>query len=321
MFQEKEKWFFQNESSISSSFKNETTLQSSSLLTMQEDNQLIYQSNSKNSNHQFPLRNLSESNQDRKIQLAIKKISPYYDEQIETVFVNATDCPASLCNDMRKSSCIDNSRSLNSSNFKLIYNGNVLSPALSFAFQGVKNGSELTMIIQNDDFAFKSSISTSKIFNCNQFIKNSFLVKNRRENAITNLRNRFDKNWGKMFRDSDFVFEQIRDSIDPTTSGESARISDIKRLRAEENNIIFQKVCRRFQRIEENSTNFNGMNPNICNPTIIPEKKSEPSTCPLPDLESSKQQPLKTHNFMMLSDASTSSCRDRVFPDGLYEKY
>ena len=334
MIQEKKKWVIQKESSFRSSFLINDGVSLTSQFTLPfETNDSLFNSNyssnyslerqptleiENNHNHSFL--------QNQQIQLTItKKDNTISQEQSKTIIVNASDCPASLCYDHESVFCVDDDlveAKPITSQFKVIFNGRVLSPALSFAFQGVKNGSELCIVpISQQELSPTSSSSKSfKFMNASQFIKSNFSTKNQREHIINYLHQRFNKQWSDKFRDSDSVFEQIRDSIDPTTSEEFARISDIKRLRAEEKSNVYQKVYQRYRRIEANSTIDNDKAATTLPPTIIPEKLLEPSSNPLPGLEMTHQL-MKKSNFIMPNVTSPSSCRDRVFSDELFQKF
>lgn len=333
MIQEKEKWAFLNDSlfNIPSLNNSLISLSSSQIKSSTENN--INLSNSNNlpnfptlhSDHPFPA-NLTYEPDPQFFQTQQITITVTYanysntPRRSETIKVSMTDCPISLCHGIDSSSCADNGLINNQlpcftsqSNFKIIFEGRVLSPALSFSFQGVKDGSELFVIHSNQNSSTSNIRRSDKFLTPNQIITKRFLTNGKRENIMNHLHQRFDKQWGNKFHDSDSVFEQIKDSIDPTTAGESARLSDIKRLRAEENNNTYQKVCQRFQKIESSNDYF----PNYSIPTIVPGKQSEPSSSPLPGLREAQYQP-NNFSIMMINVQSPNLCRSKIFSDELF---
>ena len=148
---------------------------------------------------------------------------------------------------------------------RFILNGRLLCPALSLKFNGVKDGDSI--------IAIPSSVNLAN--NPNRSFSNNRNGKFR----VQKLKERFDRNWANKFIDPDSVFEQLRDAADPDTARESARLSDLFRIKIENNAASYRKVCNKFI-FDHNA---------ICecekkSVTVIPEKSFSPSTEFLPEM-------------------------------------
>lgn len=156
---------------------------------------------------------------------------------------------------------------------RFISNGRVLIPASTLKFNGVKDGDTILAIgPRNDD-----NIS-----------RNRSMMNKRKLFSIEKLKERFDKNWANKFVDPDAIYEQLRDSTDPKTAAESARLSDLFRMRVESNSSAYRKVCTKFSNDSISNlsfdSNFSSPNKSKKMPTVIPEKPLSPSTSSLPEL-------------------------------------
>jgi hypothetical protein len=81
--------------------------------------------------------------------------------------------------------------------------------------------------------------------------------------------------WINMTRDQENVRELIRWMLDPTTSGEAARLRDLHMIKAEQRPRSFAKVCSTFQQANRQGST-------IGQTTISSERPQFPSTDALP---------------------------------------
>lgn len=91
-------------------------------------------------------------------------------------------------------------------------------------------------------------------------------------------------------RDPEFVFQRFKDSINPDTAFEAARITDIYRSKIESNSLSFRKLCKKYNNLSSNDR----IRKNPSMPTILPNKANEPSTEFLPELCSPESRPIHT---------------------------
>lgn len=158
---------------------------------------------------------------------------------------------------------------------RFISNGRVLIPASTLKFNGVKDGDTILALgPRNNELNLlsggKNKTNKNKLF------------------SIEKLKERFDKNWANKFVDPDAIYEQLRGQTDPKTAAESARLSDLFRMRVESNSSAYRKVCTKYT--DDNISNFS-IGSNFSSPkksikceTVIPEKPLAPSTTSLPGL-------------------------------------
>lgn len=159
---------------------------------------------------------------------------------------------------------------------RFVSNGRVLIPASSLKFNGVKDGDAILALgPKSNDSNLLSQKKT--IMNQQKFF------------SIKKLKERFDKNWANKFVDPDSIYEQLRDATDPKTAHESARLSDLFKMRVESNSSAYRKVCTKFS--DDNISNLPVENSNFSKQskskkivTVIPEKPLSPSTTSLPEL-------------------------------------
>ena len=160
---------------------------------------------------------------------------------------------------------------LGNRNMRFVSNGRILSPALSFTFNGIKDGDSITALHPQQNisqFDLPTPYQRSKYGASKRF-------------KVNKIKERFEKNWAEKYIDPDSVFEQLRDATDPRTANESARISDLFKMRVENNRFAFRKVCLKLNFQDDDL--FFGRNGAPLN-TIIPSKSFSPSTELLPDL-------------------------------------
>ncbi|KAK8842356.1 hypothetical protein M9Y10_025935 [Tritrichomonas musculus] len=156
-------------------------------------------------------------------------------------------------------------------NMRFVSNGRVLLPALSFKFNGIKDGSTIIALPPKNDIPKLTHTTSFQRIKYNET----------KRFTISKIKERFEKNWAEKYRDPDSIFEQLRDTTDPRTADESARISDLFRMRIENNHIAFRKVCNKFNLKDDDL--FFAPNEETLN-TVIPSKSFSPSTKLLPEL-------------------------------------
>ncbi|OHS92971.1 hypothetical protein TRFO_12160 [Tritrichomonas foetus] len=179
-----------------------------------------------------------------------------------TVVVNLTDTVSSILSIVGKSDA------------RVIFSGQVLSPALSLMFYGIGDGSQVILLTPENTY---------------QPPKPQGLYRN---NSYTRLINDESKRVQKFFeekcagkvRDPEAVLQRFQDATNPMTALESARITDVYRSRIEANTNSFRRLCKKYRSLVELERC-----PKMSTPTILPEKAEEPSTELLPELI---QQPI-----------------------------
>lgn len=154
----------------------------------------------------------------------------------------------------------------NPGDLQFLHKGRILCPSMSLAFLGVNDGDEIYAVGMPSipvRAKPKSSPSLSGP-------------------SLDRLRERFDAKWATRFRDPDAVFEQLRDSSNPLTAAESARLADLFRTRIETNVSGFRRVCNRFSRLTNGESISRQRTPPTTPVTVVPEKPLCPSTDLLP---------------------------------------
>lgn len=192
-------------------------------------------------------------------------------EQVN-VFVNGT--PASF-NSLDPLYSIEDM--LGTRNLRFVSNGRLLSPALSFKFNEIKDGDSISALPHQQNMPILQKPTSYQItkFNASKRFK------------VNKIKERFEKNWAEKYIDPDSVFEQLRDATDPRTADESARISDLFKMRVENNRFAFRKVCNKLN-FQDNDLFFEHNEAPLI--TIIPSKSFSPSTDLLPDLSFQNDQ-------------------------------
>jgi hypothetical protein len=117
--------------------------------------------------------------------------------------------------------------------YKLVYNGTILNPSLSFSFYG----------ITQRDLIYVISPQTKEVVKTPPVSQIPDLTKHIREH--------FDRNWAHRTNDTEATFQRFKDSVDKVTCMENARLVDIKRSKMEANPSQYRKVCQRFEKMVE----------------------------------------------------------------------
>jgi hypothetical protein len=97
------------------------------------------------------------------------------------------------------------------------------------------------------------------------------------DHAIGRLRERFDTHFARKFSDPDETFEQLRAASDVGTARESARLTDIWKMRVETHGGAVRRLMERMRELPARQP----WSPN--EPTVLPEKALTPSTELLPE--------------------------------------
>ena len=145
-------------------------------------------------------------------------------------------------------------------NAYFVCDGRILSPAFSFEYLGVKDGSEVHVVPQTPEKVVKSQTKPAIS-----------------SDVLNRIQDRFNTQWACRFKDPEAALKQLHDAVDPATATESARLTDVFRMRVECNQKAYRKVCFRYNCV--NAT------PRIrCQslPTVVPTKADEPSSNFLP---------------------------------------
>lgn len=229
----------------------------------------------------------------------------------------------------------------NSSQFKLIYNEKILCPALSFAFYNISNNDNI-IVVESQKYDNSSYIKQKKLISNLEFQSNQTsnvnyislpqsmqlnhnhsLIHSKSTSILENIikssdinqmkkESDFSNQWpNEKYRDvkSNYNLQQFHDSINPITSHESARLTDLYRSRIESNTKSFRKLCSKYHALvnsdssifSNNTTTFNKShlmeksssknckNNSSSMETVLPEKPSFPSTDFLPTFSSINQ--------------------------------
>ena len=121
-------------------------------------------------------------------------------------------------------------------NARLVYNGMVLNPSLTFSFYG----------ISQKDLIFVISAQTKETFDSTATHDIPDITKQ--------LREHFNKNWANSVSDPDAAFQRFNDSANPVTSMENARIMDLRKSKMEASPLQYRKLCQRFKKMEASQT-------------------------------------------------------------------
>jgi hypothetical protein len=144
-----------------------------------------------------------------------------------------------------------------------IHRSRVLSPALSFRFLQIQDGDEIFIVHKGHQNECKSVQSSVGGMTCR---------------ALGRLREQFDARFALRFKDPDETFEQLRAASDQVTARESARLTDLYKMRVEGRHPgALLKVKERLQEMPQRKPW------SIQEPTVLPEKALTPSTELLPD--------------------------------------
>ncbi|OHT10680.1 hypothetical protein TRFO_04195 [Tritrichomonas foetus] len=168
-------------------------------------------------------------------------------------------------------------------NMRFISNGRLLSNALSLKFNQINDGDQIIALYPKDFQKPQQQTFSSSGLNkaTNQTIISGSKLNNPNNGkfAEKKFRERFEKNWANKFNDPDSIYEQLLDATDPRTSSESARLSDLFRMRVENSPSAYRKVCSKFGDDHQRT----GARKKAT-ATVIPEKSFSPSTELLPEM-------------------------------------
>ncbi|OHS95609.1 hypothetical protein TRFO_38270 [Tritrichomonas foetus] len=168
----------------------------------------------------------------------------------------------------------------------VVYNGSLLSTALSFSFYNIK-GNDTIYLVDNKNVrpTIPSSYKNTRSL-CNDNKSSYGRAFQRRscekprplhQGMVNKLRKAFNEKYGNRLRDPDTAFNMMKCSVDPTSAREAARVNDLFRQRIETNPSSFRKISAKFEKLQ-----CSGKLGIQQFPTVLPEKAIEPSTEFLP---------------------------------------
>lgn len=162
-------------------------------------------------------------------------------------------------------------RLLNIPPARILYNGNVLCPAMTFAYYGIENGASL-VVIQAPPPQMRRSNSHNRF---NQELTAA-------QQKTLQVRRFFEERCVGRVNDPDSILQRFHDAVNPMTSGEHARLTDLYKNRIETNTKAFRKLCAKFHSLVQ----FESVRPSSATPvpTVLPGKAVLPSTEFLPEL-------------------------------------
>ncbi|KAK8891904.1 hypothetical protein M9Y10_029126 [Tritrichomonas musculus] len=172
------------------------------------------------------------------------------------------------------------------SQVKLIYNNQVLCPALSFAFYNINNNDTIVIAEAPESIKMSSSklypieISTQDHENGNHLIANNpkkinlnrklplcrfssahVLQGGQRSDINISLNKENERlnnfiNEKRRIEGSTQNLQRFQDSLNPMTASESARLTDIYRSRIESNTKSFRKLCAKYYALTNSDSSF-----------------------------------------------------------------
>lgn len=154
---------------------------------------------------------------------------------------------------------------------RIIFNGTVLCPALSFGFYGIADGDSLVVVPSREETLQRHQS------NQNLLQTNSELARARE----AQVKHYFDEHCAGRVRDPEVMLQRFQNAFNPTTSLEQARVTDIYRARIETNTRAFRKLCTKFHALESMETEKVVK----VHRTVVPERAKVPSTDYLPLFE------------------------------------
>ena len=159
---------------------------------------------------------------------------------------------------------------------RVVYNGNVLCPAMTFAFYNIESGASLfvspapprPMRRSNSQNRFSQAMSAA-------------------EQKTLQARKFFEEKCAGRVNDPEAVLQRFHDAVNPMTSGEHARLTDLYKNRIETNTKAFRKLCTKFHSLVR-FENLRAVEGPMSVPTVLPEKALLPSTNDLPMLQTNR---------------------------------
>lgn len=154
---------------------------------------------------------------------------------------------------------------------RIIFNGTVLCPALSFGFYGIGDGDSLVVVPSREE-ALQRHQSKQDLLRTNSELARTREVQVKRY---------FDEHCAGRVHDPEVMLERFQNALNPTTSLEQARVTDMYRARIETNIRAFRKLCTKFHALESMETERVVK----VHRTVVPERAKVPSTDYLPLFE------------------------------------
>ena len=190
---------------------------------------------------------------------------------------------------------------------KIVFNGQILCPALSFAFYNIHNNDTLSIILTQMPTSTSYNVLSSNIPLKDHSSNCSYIVAAPLPIPISRKRTLFHSNSSNYFKNlSSNNSEGVKNLLcEKCNSGrkmqflnekaETARIKDVYKNRIESNSKSFRKLCTKFndfdnsypsnriisQTPQPSLVSFNELNQE----TILPEKAELPSTDYLPEIK------------------------------------
>ena len=112
---------------------------------------------------------------------------------------------------------------------RFVYNGMILNPSLTFAFYGI-NEKDVIFVLPPEPKEIQKMPEKPQI-----------------PDMTNQLRDHFNKHWAHRTADPEEAFERFKNTADPKTARENARIIDLQRSKIEANPAQYRKMCTKFQ--------------------------------------------------------------------------
>ena len=125
---------------------------------------------------------------------------------------------------------------------RFVYNGMILNPSLTFAFYGITE-KDIIYVLPPEPKEVQKIPEKAKL-----------------PDMTKQLRDHFNKHWAHRTADPEEAFQRFKDTADPKTARENARIMDLQRSKMEANPAQYRKMCLKFQ------------NSNMAKPLDVPAK-------------------------------------------------
>lgn len=143
---------------------------------------------------------------------------------------------------------------------RILWNGTVVSPALSFDFYAIKSGDQI--VVEEPRVLPERGCGSVDRAHVNEL-------------RCSQLRDQFYRKLANSVKDPEAVLDRIQWMANSMTSMEVARMSDLVHMNAESTPAIYRKTCSRLMNPARRTAERHF-------PTVVPAKAEEPATEPLP---------------------------------------
>ncbi|OHT05516.1 hypothetical protein TRFO_26718 [Tritrichomonas foetus] len=186
-------------------------------------------------------------------------------------------------------------------NYEYLYvsKGRILSPLLSLGMQGISKNDDIYVVQRksnNKNHHFNLITSEGDSNHHDQILA---ISKKHQRQTEDEFRKKIEARYGNRFKDTDTVYEQMFYAMNPKTTNEFARLTDLFKMKVESNTAAFRRICKNIE-ISEFSEKDDNQLKNLKEkdfPTVVPQKAHEPSTDFMPIILPDLRQESSMKNF------------------------